>query len=393
MKMKNIILLVFTSLLAFIVSCSKIPVYDIPTVDGKVIIYQYTNSTNTGISTLDPSITFHVVFQTAKPGDAMTYELLKQQTSPDNPVVAQWLPLAGTQKSFTMPSDLLYDITYTRAETGMNADADNRKLSISGPMDSHLKLFAMSSATTVTNPLYGTVGATVTRTVDTAYFNVTVALKSGPYTGTVIAQRKNGKNAAWVDAGAPSFTAPALVPISGSDFAVGKDTMYYQFTTTQNGYTDVITKQVVVAVPFFFKKHTPTLALGGTFAGINLILNTPVAATDANAIIAIDGGSLILHGGSAWAVGGNSIQFVESDLATYAANNPDVAIAAFAAGTPTATADPALGTGVYIFRFVNGVGPNNTYYGMIKTLSLVPGASVSLEYRIGTRYKQLTVLQ
>jgi hypothetical protein len=392
MKMKYFILLVFTSLLAFIVSCSKVPVYDIPTVDGKFIIYQYTNSTNTGITTLDPSITFNVTFQTAKPGDAMSYELLAQQTSANNPVVPQWLPLAGTQKTFTMPGDLKYTITYTRAETGMNANADNRKLSISGPMDSHLKLFAMSSATNVTNPQSGGIDVTATRTVDTAYFKVTVALKSGPYTGTVIAQRKNGKNAAWVNAGAASFAAPASVPVSGSDFAVGKDTMYYKFTTSQNGYSDVINKQIVVAAPFFYKKRSATLTLGGASSGINILKNTPVAATNANAIIAIDGGSLTLHGGSAWAVGGNSIQFVQSNIATYAANNPDLAIAAFAAGTPAATADPAAGTGVYIFKIVNGIGPNNTYYGMIKTLSIVPGVSVSFEYRIGTRYKQLTAL-
>jgi hypothetical protein len=395
MKMKNIILLVFTSLLAFMVSCSKVPIYDIPTVDGKIIIYEYTNSTNTGLTTLDPSITFHVVFQTAKAGDAMGVELLKQQTSVNNPDVPQWLPLAGTQKTFTMPSDLKYDITFTRAESGLNEAGDSRKISIWGPMDSHLKVFYITSATAVTAPqvLNTTVPVSVISTTDTAYFHVTVAPASGPYTGTVIAQRKNGVNDPWVDAGAPSFTAPADVPISGSDFAVGKDTMYYQFTTTQNGYTDLLTQKIVVATPFFFKKHAPSLAIGGAFAGINLILNTPVAATDANAIIAIEAGSIVLHGGSAWAVGGNSIEFVESDLATYAANNSDLAIAAFAAGTPSATADPALGTGVFVFRFVNGVGPNNTYYGMIKTMSIVPNTSVSFEYRIGNRYKQLSVLQ
>jgi len=82
MKMKNIILLAYIFLLAFIVSCSKVPIYDITTVDGKIIIYEYTNSTNTGITTLDPSITFDVVFQTASSGDAMGYELLSQQTPP-----------------------------------------------------------------------------------------------------------------------------------------------------------------------------------------------------------------------------------------------------------------------------------------------------------------------
>jgi len=175
MKMKNIILLAFISLLAFIVSCSKVPIYDIPTVDGKIIIYEYTNSTNTGITTLDPSITFNVTFKTAKAGDAMGYELLAQQTPPVGSV-KQWLPLAGSQGSFTMPADLKYSITFTRAQTGLTVAADNRKLSVWGPMDSHLKQFQMDAATTVSAPQSSGKDVTITKTTDTAYFNVKVAL-------------------------------------------------------------------------------------------------------------------------------------------------------------------------------------------------------------------------
>ena len=52
MKMKNIISLTFISLLLFIVGCSKVPYYDIPTINGKVGgLYEPTVSTNTGITT------------------------------------------------------------------------------------------------------------------------------------------------------------------------------------------------------------------------------------------------------------------------------------------------------------------------------------------------------
>jgi hypothetical protein len=392
MKMKNNILLAFIFLLAFIVSCSKIPIYDIPTVDGKIIIYEYTNSTNTGITTLDPSITFNVTFQTAKSGDEMGYELLAQQAPPVG-TTAQWLPLAGTQGTFTMPADLKYSITFTRAQTGMNAPAENRKLSIWGPMDSHLKQFQMVAATTVSAPQSSGKDVTITKTLDTAYINVTVALKSGPYTGVVIAKRKNGINDAWVDAGASPFTAPAAIPVSGSDFASGKDTMYYEITTSQNGYTDVNTQRIIVADPFFFKKRPATLTISGAKSGLNLLNNASMEADSSNAMLAIDGGVLILHGGSTWAVGGKSINFVESDLATYGLNGVLVAKAQYDSGTPTATADPAVGQGVYIFKMVNGPNPNDVFYGMIKVLNLSPGASVGIEYRIGDRYAHLAVLQ
>jgi hypothetical protein len=394
--MKNIILLTFLSLLALIVSCSKIPYYDIPTVDGKIIIYELTTSTNTGITTLDPSITFTVNFKTARSGDEIDIQLLSQQV-PAEGQIAQWLPLAGTQKTQTLGADLKADITYTRAETGMNKAGDTRKLCISSIMDSHLKVFNMTLATNVTNPQAGTVAkpvdVTITRTTDTAHFRVSVVPMSGPYTGTIIAQRKNGINDSWVDAGASPFTAPAEVPISGNDFAAGKDTMYYKFTTTQSGYTDVIEKTVVIAVPFFYKKRPVTLILGGAKAGVNMLNNATIKADSSDAMLALDAGVLILHGGSAWAVGGKSIEFVESTPATYALNNVNVAVAEYEAGTPSATADPAVGQGVYIFKMINGPTADDVFYGMIKVLNTVPGVSVGIEYRIGDRYAHAAILK
>lgn len=66
---------------------------------------------------------------------------------------------------------------------------------------------------------------------------------------------------------------------------------------------------------------------------------------------------------------------------------------AFMAGTPTATADPALGEGVYIFKITNGANPTDVYYGTLKVTSIVPGVSVAYEYRIGNTYNQLAVLK
>ncbi len=76
------------------------------------------------------------------------------------------------------------------------------------------------------------------------------------------------------------------------------------------------------------------MSLGGSSAGRNILTNKAVAATDATAILAVDGGSLIIHGGSAWAVSGKQISFVPATLALYDKNNTNEAIAAFEAGTP-----------------------------------------------------------
>jgi hypothetical protein len=134
------------------------------------------------------------------------------------------------------------------------------------------------------------------------------------------------------------------------------------------------------------------MTLGGSSAGRNLLNNSAVAANNANAIIAIDGGSLIIHGGSAWAVGGKEITFVPSTLALYDKNNSADAMAAYAAGTPTATADPIAGAGVYIFKIIRGPNPTDVLYGMIKITSAIPGVSITFEYRIGDQYAHLAVI-
>jgi len=168
--------------------------------------------------------------------------------------------------------------------------------------------------------------------------------------------------------------------------------MYYTFTASAGTYTDVIEYTVIVRDPYFYLKKTGvTQTLGGSSAGRNLLKNAAVAENNANATIAI-AGSLILKGGSAWLAAGNTIEFVPTTAAMYTANSTTAAIAAFAAGTPSATADPIAGEGIYIFKIVNGPNPENVIYGMIKVTSVVPGVSVTYEYRIGNLYAHLAVI-
>jgi hypothetical protein len=100
-----------------------------------------------------------------------------------------------------------------------------------------------------------------------------------------------------------------------------------------------------------------------------------------------------LKGGSAWIAGGKSISFVPTTSTVYEANNLTNTVALFNAGAPAATADPIGGTGIYIYKMVNGPLASDVYYGMIKVTNVVPGTSVSLEYRIGDQYAHLSVIQ
>jgi hypothetical protein len=123
-----------------------------------------------------------------------------------------------------------------------------------------------------------------------------------------------------------------------------------------------------------------------------MLINASVSETDLTANIAVSN-SLLLKGGSAWLTAGNTIQFVPTSLVMYAANNSNNAIAAFAAGVPTMTADPIAGEGAYIFKIVNGLASTDVYYGMLKVTSVLPGVSVTFEYRIGNLYAHLAVIQ
>ncbi len=392
--MKNKKSLILIGALALMVSCSKQPYWDVPdVVDGVATITGISTATSAGISTLDDNFTVDVTLPNAKAGDVMTVELLKQQI-PAGSTSSQLLPLAGTQQSITVASDLTASVTYTKVQAQMANPGDNIYVSWAGKTESASLVVTLTSATAVTGPFYDVNGAPKSvkaiRGAGTAYFNVSVQPKSGAYAGMVVVQRKNGFNAPWVSVG--SFAAISQVPFSGDDFAVGKDTMYYNFVAQSGSNTDNVTITVVDNDPYFFLKKAGTMSIGST-DGLNLLVNGAVSATDANAILAVDAGTLLMHGGVNWAVGGKSISFVPSTLADYATNSPTSAMTTYMAGTPTATASPSFGEGVYVFKIVNGPNPTDVFYGIIKITSIVPNVSVGYEYRIGSTYAQLAVIQ
>jgi hypothetical protein len=388
--MKNKKSLILICSLAIMASCSKQPYYNVPdVVNGVANITGISTATSLGVSTLDNNFTVNVTLPNAKSGDVMAVELLKQQI-PAGSTSSQLLPLSGTQQSVTVASDLTASVTYTKAQAQMVNVGDPIYVSWAGKTESASLVVTLTAATSVSAPEYNGTPVKVIRGAGTANFDVNVTPKSGPYTGSVVVQKKNGINDPWVSVG--SFAAVSTVPISGDDFAVGKDTMYYNFVATSGSNTDNVTVVVVDNAPYFFLKKSVTMSIGST-DGLNLLVNGAMPAAGANAILAIDAGTLMMHGGVNWAVGGKSISFVASTLADYATNSPTSAMATYMAGTPTATANPSFGEGVYVFKIVNGPNPTDIFYGILKITSIVPNVSVSYEYRIGSTYVQLAMIK
>jgi hypothetical protein len=388
--MKNKKSLILICSLAIMASCSKQPYYNVPdVVNGVATITGISTATSLGVSTLDNNFTVNVTLPNAKSGDVMAVELLKQQI-PAGSTSSQLLPLSGTQQSVTVASDLTASVTYTKAQAQMVNVGDPIYVSWAGKTESASLVVTLTAATSVSAPEYNGTPVKVIRGAGTANFDVNVTPKSGPYTGSVVVQKKNGINDPWVSVG--SFAAVSTVPISGDDFAVGKDTMYYNFVATSGSNTDNVTVVVVDNAPYFFLKKSGTMSIGST-DGLNLLVNGAMPAAGANAILAIDAGTLMMHGGVNWAVGGKSISFVASTLADYATNSPTSAMATYMAGTPTATANPSFGEGVYVFKIVNGPNPTDIFYGILKITSIVPNVSVSYEYRIGSTYVQLAMIK
>jgi hypothetical protein len=388
--MKNKKSLILICSLAIMASCSKQPYYNVPdVVNGVANITGISTATSLGVSTLDNNFTVNVTLPNAKSGDVMAVELLKQQI-PAGSTSSQLLPLSGTQQSVTVASDLTASVTYTKAQAQMVNVGDPIYVSWAGKTESASLVVTLTAATSVSAPEYNGTPVKVIRGAGTANFDVNVTPKSGPYTGSVVVQKKNGINDPWVSVG--SFAAVSTVPISGDDFAVGKDTMYYNFVAASGSNTDNVTVVVVDNAPYFFLKKSGTMSIGST-DGLNLLVNGAMPAAGANAILAIDAGTLMMHGGVNWAVGGKSISFVASTLADYATNSPTSAMATYMAGTPTATANPSFGEGVYVFKIVNGPNPTDIFYGILKITSIVPNVSVSYEYRIGSTYVQLAMIK
>ncbi|MDP2338511.1 MAG: hypothetical protein Q8N05_19090 [Bacteroidota bacterium] len=375
-------------------SCTKQPYYEIPTdASGKAVITAVSTTTTTGVTALDDKFTVNSTLPNAKSGDVMTAELLKLQIPSWGGTAMQNLPLAGTKKTVTVSSDLKSSVTYTRAEAQMVNIGDYVTFTLSGATESgYISTITLATAMAVASPKsVGGKAVSIIRTPEVANIQVSVTPKLAAYAGSLTVKRKNSVKASWETVSGTSSTNPFQVPIAGSDFAAGKDTMYYQFTATVGSLSEVATTKIIVSDPFFFLKKSATIALGGSSAGRNLFINAAVAATNANAIIAVDAGSLVIHGGSAWAVGDKSISFVQGTKALYDGNSVNAAMTSFAAGTATATADP--NNPYYIFKIVNGANPSDVYYGMIQIITVVPGVSVAFEYRIGNQYAHLSVIQ
>jgi len=378
-----------------ILSCTKQDYYEIPKdASGKVLLTGISSTTTTGISTLDGSLSVTATLPNAKSGDVMNIELLQLQIPTTGGTTTQLLPMTGTQKTATVGADLKATVTYTRAEAKLTKASDYVTVVFNGKTEYAKARVDMVPAITTTKPIVSGVVVDVARTSETAYFNVNVMPKEAAFTGTLVAKRKNGTTGTWVTiTGSPfSGTQPFMVPISGTDFAAGKDTMFYSFSAAKGTYTDEVMSTVIVRDPYFFLKKSATLTLGGSSAGRNLLINAAVAENAATANIAVSG-SLILKGGSAWLASGKTIEFVPTTFAMYDANNLTNTIAAFNAGTKTTTADPITGVGVFIFKIVNGPAAADVYYGLLKNTSITPGVSTSFEYRIGDQYAHLSVVK
>jgi len=387
--MKNKIGLTLVTIVSLLQSCSKQEYVNIPkNADGSAYITTVASTTNTGMTTLDNAFTVNATLPNAKAGDEMVAELLAQQL-PSGASATQLLPIAGTQKKLIVGSDLKVSVTYTRAEALLKNVNDVVTVTFAGKTESAFTSITMGLATSVKGPLYGGSAVNIRRNSGAAYFDVAVAPKAAAYTGNVTVMKKNGIALPWTST---DFAYGTKVPISGDDYAVGKDTMYYQFVSKVGSFSDTVRMTVFANAPLYQLTKSGTMVLGATTGGVNMLDNSAVAAsTSDKATIGVTAASLQISAGAAFAaVSGNSISFVPSTSALYTAGNAVDIQAAFDAGTSTATIDPIAGVPVYAFKMITG---GNTYYGILRITSVVPGTSVAYEYKIGSTYAQLAILK
>ena len=389
--MKNKIGLTLITIISLMQSCTKQEYVNIPkNVDGSAYITKSSTTTTKGITTLDGSFTVSATLPNAKVGDEMIVELLANQM-PSGGSALQLLPIAGTAKKVLVQADFTASATFTRAEALLVNLGDNVTYTFAGKTESAQPTpqqgpIILSKATAVSGPLYDKKAVQIYRNAGAAYFDVKVSPIIAAYTANVTVLKKNGINLAWSSS---SLAYGTKVPISGDDFAAGKDTMYYAFVAAVGSYSDTV-KMTVFANPALFQlTKSGTMTLGATTGGVNVLNNGTVKATDTLAILAIDAVSLQIHAGSALQAA-TTISFVPSTSSVYSANNSDAIIALFDAGTASATVDPIAGVPINIFKIVDGA---NTYYGILKIASVVPGTSVSYEYKIGNTYAQLAILK
>ena len=137
MKTKIIISLSLLISMAFIMSCTDQPYYDIPyDANGKVIFSGISSVTSTGAITADASFTINCYFPNAKSGDVMTAQVLKRQVPSWDPKGATQLLPFGTAKSITVGADLKTSVTFTKAEAGLVNVGDAITVTFAGATDS-----------------------------------------------------------------------------------------------------------------------------------------------------------------------------------------------------------------------------------------------------------------
>ena len=244
--MKNKIGLTLVTIASLLQSCSKQEYVNIPkNADGSAYITTVASTTNTGMTTLDNGFTVTATLPNAKAGDVMVAELLAQQL-PSGGSATQLLPIAGTQKNLTVGSDLKVSVTYTRTEALLKNANDVVTVTFAGKTESAFTSISMGLATSVKGPLYGGSAVNIRRNSGAAYFEVAVAPKNATYTGSVTVLKKNGIALAWTST---DYAYGTKVPISGDDYAVGKDTMYLAFVSKVGTYSDTVRMTVFANAP------------------------------------------------------------------------------------------------------------------------------------------------
>ena len=138
MKAKIIVTLSFIAAIAIMIGCTKQPYYDIPyDENGNVYITKISKITADPVTKAMTSFTVNCYFPNAKSGDVMKATVLQQQVPSWNPAGAkQLLPVAGSEKSITVGSDLNASVTYTRTEANLLKVGDAITVVFSGNTDS-----------------------------------------------------------------------------------------------------------------------------------------------------------------------------------------------------------------------------------------------------------------
>ncbi len=138
MKAKIIITLSFIAVIAMMIGCTKQPYYDIPyDASGNVYITKISQVTANPVTSTMTSFTVNGYFPNQKSGDAMKATVLQQQVPSWNPAGAkQLLPVAGSEKTITVGSDLKTSVTYTLTEASLLKVGDAITIVFSGATDS-----------------------------------------------------------------------------------------------------------------------------------------------------------------------------------------------------------------------------------------------------------------